>query len=921
MSEKQIAPTPLDGPRWVYPFGPGLASDPDRPGKEILGGKGASLAEMSLAGLPVPPGFTIATECCRAYFDSGGQWPAGLEDQVRFQLQKLEETVGRRFGRGRNPLLVSVRSGAAVSMPGMMDTLLNCGLNIDLFDELGQPPEFWSVYTQFILMFSRTVAELPATVFGAAADPRQANRQTVEACLDIYREKAGHPFPSDPWVVLCECISAVFRSWNSERAVAYRRRNDVRGIVGTAVNVQAMFPSEISGVLFTQDPNDLQSNRMVLESAYGLGEAVVSGDVTPDRFMVPRDDFGSFQAFLGDKSHRVTALGSTQSRDAKAASLTPAQIAELCAIGRRIEDYFGHPVDVEWGWAEGRFAMLQSRSIRGLEVARDMEVGRIAEIERLKRLASGRRRVWVTHNLGETLRAPTPLTWDIVGQFMSGDGGFGQFYQDIGYRPSPQVCAEGFLELIGARIYADPDRVAQLFWGDSPFRYELEALAKGTASLDQAPRFFDPEKADGTFFLKLPGMLKTMLRASRMSKQLRETVRDHFENVALPPYLDYVRSKRSEDLSKLETTQVCAELRDRCRRVLDDFGKESLKPGFFGAVAFTELRGLLMQLMGDDEGSRLACTLTMGLDGDTTVVQNQLLYRVARGEAPIEQFLEAYGHRTVGEMELSEPRYRENPNQLDTVLKSMRHSTFSPDLHHQNAHHRGEVEKKLPALLAQWGGASFYEQIETSLHQTQKLLAYRESGKHYLMMGYELIRLTILELARRWDLGREIFFLRLDELDRFEAEREALLETAKQRRIRWQSLQRLDMPDVIDSRDLDRLGLPQQYENTSELKGEAVSAGVSTGTARIVFDPRDPRDLGTDYILVCPSTDPEWTSLFVNARGLLVEKGGVLSHGAIVARDFGIPAVVCPGVTKRITDGSKVRVDGNRGIIHLMEGV
>jgi pyruvate,water dikinase len=920
MSEKQVAPIPPAGPRWVYPFGPGLAPDPDRPGKEILGGKGASLAEMSRAGLPVPPGFTIATACCRAYFDSGGQWPAGLEEQVRVQLQKLEETVGRRFGRGRQPLLVSVRSGAAVSMPGMMDTLLNCGLTLDLFDEMGQPPEFWAVYTQFILMFARTVAELPATVFGAAADPRQASRQSVEACLTIYREQAGHPFPSDPWMVLRECISAVFRSWNSERAVAYRQRNDVRGIVGTAVNVQAMFPSEISGVLFTQDPNDLEANRMILESSYGLGEAVVSGDVTPDRFLVPRDDFGSFQAFLGDKSHRVTALGSTQTRDPRAASLTPAQIAEVCAIGRRIEDYFGHPVDVEWGWSEGRFAMLQSRSIRGLEVARDMEAGRLAEIERLKRLASDRRRIWVTHNLGETLRAPTPLTWDIVSGFMSGDGGFGRFYQDIGYRPSPQVCAEGFLELIGSRIYADPERVAQLFWGDSPFRYELDALTKGAASLDQAPSFFDPEKADGTFFLKLPGMLKTMLRASRMSRRLRETVRDQFENVALPPYLDYVRGKRAEDLTKLQTPQVCAELRDRCRRVLDDFGKESLKPGFFGAVAFTELRGLLMQLMGDDEGSRLACTLTMGLDGDTTVVQNQLLYRVARGEAPMEQFIEAYGHRTVGEMELSEPRYRENPHQLDSVLKSMKQSNFSPDLHHQNAHHRGEVEKKLPELLAQWGGSSFYEQLETSLRQTQKLLAYRESGKHYLMMGYELIRLAILELARRWDLGREIFFLRLDELDRFEAERDALLETAKQRRIRWQSLQRLDMPDVIDSRDLDRLGLPQKYENAAELKGEAVSAGVSNGTARIVFDPRDPRDLGSDYILVCPSTDPEWTSLFVNARGLLVEKGGVLSHGAIVARDFGIPAVVCPGVTKRITDGSRIRVDGNRGIIHLMEG-
>ncbi len=187
------------------------------------------------------------------------------------------------------------------------------------------------------------------------------------------------------------------------------------------------------------------------------------------------------------------------------------------------------------------------------------------------------------------------------------------------------------------------------------------------------------------------------------------------------------------------------------------------------------------------------------------------------------------------------------------------------------------------------------------------------------MMGYELIRLAILDLARRWDLGREIFFLTLDDLDRFESRREQLLETAAQRQVRWQSLQRLDMPEVIDSQELDQLGLPRKYESAAELKGDAVAAGVAAGTARIVFDPREGRDLGANYILVCPSTDPGWTPLFVSARGLVVERGGVLSHGAIVARDFGIPAVVCPGATKRIKDGSRLRVDGNRGMIHLME--
>jgi pyruvate,water dikinase len=188
------------------------------------------------------------------------------------------------------------------------------------------------------------------------------------------------------------------------------------------------------------------------------------------------------------------------------------------------------------------------------------------------------------------------------------------------------------------------------------------------------------------------------------------------------------------------------------------------------------------------------------------------------------------------------------------------------------------------------------------------------------MMGYELIRQVILELSDRWALGDDIFFLARAELDRFPQAREELEDTIAARKVRHKAVQRLEMPDVIDSQNLENLGLPEEVaETTDHLQGDGVAAGVGTGKARIVFDPREAGELGVGYVLVCPSTDPGWASLFADARGLIVERGGALSHGAIVARDFGIPAVVYPQATSRIPESAVIRVDGNRGIIAILE--
>jgi pyruvate,water dikinase len=185
------------------------------------------------------------------------------------------------------------------------------------------------------------------------------------------------------------------------------------------------------------------------------------------------------------------------------------------------------------------------------------------------------------------------------------------------------------------------------------------------------------------------------------------------------------------------------------------------------------------------------------------------------------------------------------------------------------------------------------------------------------MMGYELLRLVLVELSRRWELGNDIFFLSLDELPGFEKRRDSLRREINERKAHWKALKRLYAPEVIDSENLEAIGRAPTLESAAELRADPIAPGVAEGTARIVFDPGEARDLGVDSILVCPSTDPGWTPLFMHARGLIVERGGVLSHGAIVARDFGIPAVVCPDATRLLREGDAVQLDGNRGIIGL----
>ncbi|MEW6249069.1 MAG: putative PEP-binding protein [Planctomycetota bacterium] len=311
----------------VYFFGAGEAegSGEDR---EVLGGKGAGLAEMTNIGLPVPAGFTLAVDACAYFWEHDQHWPSGLEAQVRANLARLEQVTGKRLGDGNDPLLVSVRSGAARSMPGMMETILNLGLNDrsveGLANNTGNPRFAWDAYRRFLQMYSTTAVGLSKEILEEKLhglkqrarvkyDYELSAEQLRELCGEFrqfFREQTGRDFPQDPWEQLVGAINAVFRSWNAEKSVTYRRVEKITDIHGTAVNVQQMVFGNMgedsgTGVAFTRDPNtgenvlygDLLFNAQGEDVVAGIRNTLKLIDLR-ERFPELYDQFSAIRVIL-----------------------------------------------------------------------------------------------------------------------------------------------------------------------------------------------------------------------------------------------------------------------------------------------------------------------------------------------------------------------------------------------------------------------------------------------------------------------------------------------------------------------------------------------------------------------------------------------------------------------------------------------
>ena len=335
--------------KWVYLFTEGNANM-----RELLGGKGANLAEMTGLGLPVPQGFTITTEACTQYYEDGREINAEIQGQINEYIVKMEEITGKKFGDKENPLLVSVRSGARASMPGMMDTILNLGLNEDVVEVIAKksnnPRWAWDCYRRFIQMYSDVVMEVGKKYFEELIDKMKAERGVtydVELTADDlkelagqfkaeYKEKIGQDFPDDPKEQLMGAVKAVFRSWDNPRANVYRRDNDIPYSWGTAVNVQSMAFGNMgddcgTGVAFTRDPATGEKKLMGEFLTNAQGEDVVAGVRTPMPI-------------------------------AQMAETFPEAFAQFQTVCKTLEDHYRDMQDMEFTVENKKLYMLQTRN-------------------------------------------------------------------------------------------------------------------------------------------------------------------------------------------------------------------------------------------------------------------------------------------------------------------------------------------------------------------------------------------------------------------------------------------------------------------------------------------------------------------------------------------------------------------------------
>ena len=874
------------------------------------GGKAMNLARLARAGLPVPPGFIIATAAYQSFVAANGLQPSiiGHLSTANSQLSMDAAADAIRAQFAAAPIPADLASRILASYHALPT---DSGLRITHYE-----------LPAVAVRSSATAEDLPDLSFAGQQD----------TLLNVVGDQA--------------LLQAVVTCWSSlwtARAIAYRQRNGIAHEgVALAVVVQAMVESESSGVLFTANPLTGKRSETVIDATLGLGEALVSGQVEPDQYVVDANAGRIVQKRLGAKALAIRGqagggVATVQQDAASQQALPDAAILELARLGKRVEQalYAGQPQDIEWAWAGGQLTLLQSRAITSLY---PLPAGMPAEPLQV---------LFSLNHVQGMLDPFTPLGQDaLIRAYVTLATVFGRRFTPNAQR---EVAAAG------ERLYINITPALRHAQTRGLLRGILGAVEPG-AGQAVAGLLDDPRLAVTRSGLS-PAAASSLARfasiaARRAAAAMRRSQAQRNDVQRL------IDSFIAEIDARSRAERTLAGRLALCDAIYHEFAARiSLRlfpPIVAGIGSFYQLRRLSQRVTGSDQ---LALEIARGLPGNVTTEMDLVLWTVAQviqadpestarfadedaaslaaayqartlplpAQAALMAFMDRYGMRGLAEIDVGRPRWREEPAHVVQAVQSYVRID-DPDQAPDAVFRRGAAaaEAAIERLAAAMPNPAQARLARLLASRMRALAGLRETPKFTIVRVLGVVRRMMLEsgqeLAAAGVLARpdDIFFLHFEELewqgnDRRAEGRDWKALAAERRQVYERELLRRQIPRVMLSDGtafFEGLGADS---GDGALSGSPVSPGVVEGIVRVVFDPRDAH-LAPGEILVCPGTDPSWTPLFLAAGGLVMEVGGLMTHGSVVAREYGIPAVV--GVhqaTSRLQSGQRVRVDGTAG--------
>jgi pyruvate,water dikinase len=900
---------------------------------ENSGGKGANLARLARAGFNVPPGFIVSTDAYRAFVAANN-----LETVIASALENLSADDPAQLETASAKIRGAFAAG---KMPGETRQAIAAAYT-DLHPKSQiQNPKSVAVRS------SATAEDLPDLSF--------AGQQ------DTYLNIIGAE----------QVLKAVIDCWGSlwtARAIGYRMRNNIpRHEIALAVIVQEMVPSEVSGVLFTANPLTGLRSESVIDATFGLGEALVSGQVEPDHFVVQilttqntesteknqkeklRElSVSVVEKTLGEKqvSTRSKTGGGVETVTENAGerqTLTDEQIRQLVETGQKIQNEYGAPQDIEWAFADNTLYILQSRAITSLFPLPYLSLDPLV--------------IWFSFGAVQGLVGPmTPLGQDGIRHVAANASRmFGQ---------KPDIQNFTYFASAGERIWVKISDVMRHPIGRRIFEGALGFIEPSVGQII-APLADDPRVGLGQGKFKFS-------TARRMAHFALPVLARFIRNMLRP---EAARARFDADIEAYFASAQIAPAADRFGRLANviAFMRERM------AGVFAYLLPRFIPAFGPSMGAwnfldkispELALEVTRGLPNNVTTQMDLALWETAReikadsasaalfrdlsapelaarfmsGTLPsaaqlaLGRFLTRYGVRGVGEIDFGQKRWREDPTPLMHTLQSYLQidPASAPDVLFARGEQAAQdaIEKLAALARNQHGGWIKEKLVRAFAKRIRLLMGARESPKFFAIRTIGIARAALLEVGQEFvaagtiNQPDDLVFLHLDELDdlaRGGGSRSAPAKdwkslVAERRAVYERELRRRQVPRVLvsDGRTFYE-GLGAATDTGDAISGSPVSAGVAEGIVHVVLDPRGVH-LSPGEILVCPGTDPAWTPLFMAAGGLVTEVGGMMTHGSVVAREYGIPAVV--GVhqaTIKLKNGQKIRVDGTRGTISVLE--